>query len=135
MSQFINFQNLKLKKTKNQYLALPEKIMYTSSPDVFSPNFICKVEDLKNSFEGVIDKQPRISKKFYDSERNKFKCIQKTKFFKFPDLIDVEFIKIKDNISSIAIYSRSVYGYYDFNVNRNRVKLWIEIICKTLPTD
>ena len=95
MSQFINFQNLKLKKTKNQYLALPEKIMYTSSPDVFSPNFICKVEDLKNSFEGVIDKQPRISKKFYDSERNKFKCIQKTKFFKFPDLIDVEFIKIK----------------------------------------
>ncbi|MBL41112.1 MAG: hypothetical protein CMM49_00465 [Rhodospirillaceae bacterium] len=134
MSQFINFKTLKLKKTKNQYLSLPENSIFVSSPDILSPTFICTIEEIKTIFEEFILTQPRISSKFFDDQLNKFKCIQKTKYFKFPDLIDIEFIKIKDDVSSIAIYSRSIYGYYDFNVNKNRVKLWLDFLCKKLPT-
>ena len=131
MSQFINFKNLQLRKTNNQHLVLPKEFVSLSLPSALSPKFSCDLEKLKIVFVDMIDKQPRISKKFFDDPKNKFRCIQKTKFFKFPDIIDIEFIEIDNNYSSIAIYSRSVYGYYDFNVNKNRVNLWLNILVKS----
>ena len=135
MSQFINFKNLKLRKTNNQHLVLPKEFVSLSLPNALSPKFSCDLEKLKIAFVEMIDKQPRISKKVFDNKKNKFSCIQKTKFFKFPDMIDIEFIKIDNNFSSIAIFSRSVYGYYDFNVNKNRVNLWLNILVKSLTKD
>ncbi|MAR79588.1 MAG: hypothetical protein CMM18_05110 [Rhodospirillaceae bacterium] len=132
MYKFINFKDLLLKKTRNQYLVLPKNFISISKPDSISPIFKCHVKNLQDLFLEFINDQNRIRDIKIDRENNKFRCIQYTKFFRFPDIIDVEFIEIDAELSAIAIYSRSRYGYYDFNVNKNRTKMWIEGISKKI---
>ncbi len=50
---------------------------------------------------------------------------ERSAFFGFPDLIDVETIETGEAKSTLAIYSRSKYGYYDFGVNKRRVETWL----------
>ena len=132
MYKFINFKDLLLRKTRNQYLVLPKKFISISKPDRISPIFKCNVKNLQDIFLEFINNQNRIRDIKIDRENNKFCCIQYTKFFRFPDIIDVEFIAIDAELSAIAIYSRSIYGYYDFNVNKNRIRMWIEGISKKI---
>jgi uncharacterized protein (DUF1499 family) len=45
--------------------------------------------------------------------------------FRFPDLISALFLDEKGGKSTIAVYSRSVYGHSDLGVNRARIMGWI----------
>ena len=56
--------------------------------------------------------------------------VQRTERLKFPDYISVKFIDMGDGTTSVAIYSRSRYGYADLGTNQARVERWI----KTLET-
>jgi len=56
--------------------------------------------------------------------------VQRTERLKFPDYISIKFIDLGDNTSTIAVYSRSRYGYADQGVNKARVDRWV----KTLET-
>jgi uncharacterized protein (DUF1499 family) len=51
--------------------------------------------------------------------------IQHSPVFRFPDIVTVEFVPLGPNRSSIAVYSRSRYGQYDFAKNRKRVERWL----------
>jgi hypothetical protein len=51
--------------------------------------------------------------------------IQHSPIFRFPDIVTVEFVALGPERSSIAIYSRSRYGGYDFAENRKRVERWL----------
>ena len=128
MSPFINFKNLKLKKTNNQYLVIPRQSEIELTPNIFSPIFECKVGNLQSYWFEVVNKQDGIGEVRNDERNYKFKCIQYSKVFKFPDIVDVEFYKIDEDLSTLAIYSRSKYGYYDFKVNKNRINLWLNIL-------
>ena len=44
---------------------------------------------------------------------------------RFPDLIAVQFMDEKGGTSTLAIYSRSVYGHSDLGVNKARTMGWI----------
>jgi uncharacterized protein (DUF1499 family) len=41
-------------------------------------------------------------------------------------------IDIEAALSTLAIYSRSQYGYYDFGANKRRVEKWLEQLVGTL---
>lgn len=56
--------------------------------------------------------------------------VQRTEKLKFPDYISVKFIGLEDGTTSIAVYSRSRYGYADLGMNQARVERWV----KTLDT-
>ena len=79
--------------------------------------------------------QNRIRNIVLDKKNYKFSCIQSTRVFRFPDIIDFEFLTISIDYSSVAIYSRSRYGYYDFNVNKKRVMLWLDEISRNISID
>jgi uncharacterized protein (DUF1499 family) len=51
--------------------------------------------------------------------------IQHSPIFRFPDIVTVEFVALGPERSSVAVYSRSRYGGYDFAANRKRVKRWL----------
>ncbi len=133
MSNFINFENLKLKKSKNQFLILPKDYKNKILPDLFSPVFLCNINELQDKWFSLINKQDNILNVTLDKELHKYKCIQCTKFFRFPDIIDVEFFEKNTDSSELAIYSRSKYGYYDFNVNKKRIYSWLNKIKKIIP--
>jgi uncharacterized protein (DUF1499 family) len=46
--------------------------------------------------------------------------------------VTVEFIPLGPDQSSLAIYSRSRYGHYDFGHNRNRAETWLADLEKLL---
>ena len=50
--------------------------------------------------------------------------LQRSRLMSFPDTIDVRFIAIDNDRSTLAIYSRSQIGRSDFGVNLERIRLW-----------
>ena len=65
-----------------------------------------------------------------DPDGRRFVYIQHSPTFRFPDIITVEFVPLGPYRSSIAIYSRSRYGHYDFGKNRKRVGKWLALLEK-----
>ena len=73
----------------------------------------------------MIAEQPRIVPLGEALEGRRLTYIQHSVLFRFPDVVTVEFIPLGPDQSSLAIYSRSRYGQYDFGQNRNRVETWL----------
>jgi uncharacterized protein (DUF1499 family) len=65
--------------------------------------------------------------KNYD-DVDQFDIVERSRYFAFPDIMTVRFFKRGEDKSTLAIYSRSVYGRYDFGVNRARVEKLLRII-------
>lgn len=51
--------------------------------------------------------------------------IARTKYVGFPDYISIKFIELDADRSTIAVFSRSRFGYSDRGVNRRRVLAWL----------
>jgi len=60
---------------------------------------------------------------------------QRTENLKFPDYISIKVIELGENRSTIAIYSRSRYGYGDMGVNKDRVLRWLETLSSFIETE
>lgn len=52
--------------------------------------------------------------------------VQRSLIFRFPDTVNIAVSAVGDGQASLAIYSRSNYGYGDFGVNRRRVETWLK---------
>ena len=127
---YIDFKNLENTKRYNSYILCPKDYCKNLLPNKLSPKYKISMLELKSILIRTIYNSKRV--KFVRYQKNHYQFIQKSKIFRFPDIIDVEFIAIDAELSAIAIYSRSIYGYYDFNVNKNRIRMWIEGISKKI---
>lgn len=107
----------------NDYLVCPPDICSTV-PDEVSPVFKVPVSRLQQEVLAVVRSQPRI-KSLTGSEGAQYEFVQRTGLMNFPDTITVRFYALDGNRSTLAIYSRSHFGYYDLGVNRKRVKSWL----------
>jgi uncharacterized protein (DUF1499 family) len=63
-----------------------------------------------------------------EPESRRYTYIQHSPVFRFPDIITVEFVPLGPDHSSLALYSRSRYGEYDFAKNRKRVEKWLVLL-------
>ncbi len=73
----------------------------------------------------MIAQQPRIKNISESEDGLQIDYVQRTAFMRFPDCITVRFIYIDAKRTTLTIYSRSVYGYSDFGVNKARVQSWL----------
>lgn len=129
--EMINFKNLTLTNKPNYYLACPENYCNVS-PNEFTTQYPVNVEKLQLAWQQMLDKQPQINVVKSIPSEHKYQYVQYSRIFRFPDYIDVQFIPIAHNMSTLAIYSRSRFGYYDFRVNEKRVKNWLSILANYL---
>ena len=97
---------------------------------VASPVFPLPWERLRDYWTEVISGEKRVETIAPDPDNRRFVYIQHSAAFRFPDIITVEFVQLGPNRSSIAIYSRSRYGRYDFGKNRKRVGKWLALLEK-----
>ncbi len=95
-----------------------------------SPIFPLPWERLPEYWTEVISGEKRIETISADPDERRFVYIQHSPTFRFPDIITVEFVQFGSDHSSIAIYSRSRYGRYDFGKNRKRVGKWLALLEK-----
>jgi uncharacterized protein (DUF1499 family) len=97
---------------------------------IASPVFPLPWERLREYWTEVISGEKRVETIVSDPDNRRFVYIQHSPTFRFPDIITVEFVQLGPNRSSIAIYSRSRYGSYDFGKNRKRVGKWLALLAK-----
>jgi hypothetical protein len=118
-----NFQSIQLPSYPNYYLVCPEKFCNVL-PNAYSPVFPASAEDLFNAFNQVVATQPTV--RFVNSipEQGQFFLEERPIFFNLPSDIMVQFVALSDTTSTLVVYSRSRYGFYDFGANRRLVTNW-----------
>lgn len=130
--QVINFQTLEMTEKSNQYLVLPEG-QYKAEPHEISPALKVSAEDLKKYFVEVAERQEKVELIRTSADGKQLDFVQRTPLMGYPDTITVRFIGQDSDTSTLAIYSRSSYGYSDLGANAERVKEWLEQLQKSLP--
>jgi len=126
-----SISELKSRGSMNSELITPENFAPQCSPppSKVSPVYNVTVENLRDKFfETVKDNAQRTVISFADDETMTYGLIQRSLLLQFPDLITVQFIKIDENSSTLAIYSQSIYGAGDLGVNANRVENWLSLL-------
>lgn len=125
----IDFPNLKKSRKPSTYLMAPEGFC-TYEPAQISPVFDVSAADLAAAFEALILGKPnteKLSETPIDGDRQ-MDYVQYSKTIGFPDTITIRFMEVEENRSTMAIYSRSHYGYRDFGVNRKRIVEWMKLL-------
>ena len=123
----VDFEEFKLTDTANQYLMCPPGFC-DANPHADSPVFDVSVEQLRGRWREVVAVQPRIVLLAEDEDGQQFDYVQRSARFRFPDIITVRFISVSSSLSTLAIYSRSIYGKSDFGVNRERIDAWLKTL-------
>jgi uncharacterized protein (DUF1499 family) len=124
----IDFKTLELGDAPNQTLVLPDGFNSISKPHLLSPIFPIPIDSLYHCWLHMVNKQPRVKLIAQATNKNQYEFLQRSAVFHFPDIITVQFLSLPDNHSSLAAYSRSKYGYYDFGVNRRRMVCWLDLL-------
>ena len=120
----VEFEQLVLSNKPNQYLVCPRGYC-SEAKGAEATEFDVPVEQLRKEWEGLIASEPRVEvlAKHGDMQVD---YVQRSARFRFPDIITVRFVELSASRSTLAIYSRSVYGHSDFGVNKRRVEGWIQ---------
>lgn len=124
----MDFSRLRLHRRKNnQYLVAPRGHT-ADAPHRVSPVFDRPVEALASDFRRHALAQPRVRLLEVSVDGRRLELVQRSRIFRFPDRISVEFLPLEDERSTLAIYSRAKYGSTDFGVNRKRIDAWLAAI-------
>ncbi len=90
-----------------------------------SPLFDVPVEQLRARWREVAAAEPRVELLAEHGDGWQFDYVQRSARFRYPDIVTVRFIAASATQSTLAIYSRSIYGRSDFGVNRARIETWL----------
>ena len=123
----VDFAALKLTDRPNQFLICPPGLCGAKA-HADSPLFDVPVERLRARWREVVAGQPSVESLAEDQDGLGFDYVQRSPRFRFPDLITVRFIAAAPERSTLAIYSRSIYGESDFGVNRERIEAWLALL-------
>jgi uncharacterized protein (DUF1499 family) len=96
-----------------------------ASEAIPSPIFEMSWAHLRDAWRRMIAAEPRLIAVAEDVRHRRSAYVAHTAVFGFPDVVTVEFVALGSDRSSIALYSRSRYGRYDFGKNRRRVERWL----------
>lgn len=123
----VNITELRSPLVQPSFLACPPHYC-TAVEAVVSPMFNLPWDRLRQYWIEVIASQPRVVSVRTNEDPARLVYIQHSPAFRFPDIITVEFVPLGPNRSSVAIFSRSRYGKYDFAKNRKRVEKWLVLL-------
>lgn len=126
-----DFEDLPIVDTPNYYTVCPPDFCNYEPSDI-SPVYPVEINKVIKSWKKVIDSQPRVTKLATDDDNYQYTYMQRSKLLRFPDIINVKFIPLENNHTTVAIYSQSKYGYSDMGVNKKRVELWLDLLMQKL---
>lgn len=121
----IDFATLKLNWKPNQFLLAPSGLCQSAQPHVESPIFDMPPDFLLDNVRQIALSAPRTKEVADRPTPTQTVFVEKSKVFRFPDLIDVMTVPVGENQSALAIYSRAQIGIRDFGVNRKRIEGWL----------
>ena len=123
----VDFATLELSGKPNQYLMCPADLC-VATPHAEPPVFAVPAPELAEAWAGVIAREPRVSRLVEDAAALQFDYVQRSALWRFPDIITARFIALSPETSTVAVFSRAIYGYGDLGVNRKRVTAWLGLL-------
>lgn len=128
----INWQQIKLPNSPNYcLLSADQQAALHSNRVINSPEFNCSASQLTEKLKEILENQPRLQ--LYRSDSQQQHYVQRSLIFRFPDIITIECHAVDKQHSTVFIYSRSVYGYSDFGVNKKRIQNYLDQLISSLP--
>lgn len=120
------FKNFKRSTLPNNALICPENFCDNATPDSVAPVFSFSVGKLRDLFQNSIKNEKRLERVHTNDPAMRERYVQRSQMFSFPDTIQVEFIALTPNTSTIALYSNAQLGFSDGKVNFKRLKRWLK---------
>ncbi len=120
----IDIRALRRPTTPNTYLLAPEGFCLHATPDAAAPIFPTSPAALYTAWLDVLNAQPRTRLVEQDPETLQIAATQRSAILGFIDDVAAQILPAASG-ASLAIYSRSRVGRYDFGVNRKRIVRWI----------
>jgi uncharacterized protein (DUF1499 family) len=131
VSEF-DFKNLQRQNMPNQYLMCTNQLCNAYIDDL-PPIYGANLFEVRKAWETMLQGEPRVKELRRNVDATQIDYVQRSAFWRFPDVITIRFIPISEKKTTIAIYSRSVYGQGDFGVNKERIRAWIAKLNGMLP--
>ncbi len=120
----VDLATLERPTSPNSYLVCPAD--RTSAPvDREPPVFEVGRDRLEQLWLDALADEPRLERRIAEPETHRYVFVQRTQVFRFPDIVQLEFLEVPPDRSTLCLYSRSVYGYGDLGKNRARVEDWL----------
>ncbi|MEM8988548.1 MAG: DUF1499 domain-containing protein [Pseudomonadota bacterium] len=123
-----DFATLEPPSSPNTYLVCTAEVCEAAPFDRQSPVFEAPAEAVKDAWFAMISDQPRITNGAADDATLQYEFIQRSRLFRFPDTVTVRFVPLEAGRSTLAVYSRSKYGYGDMGANKRRVENWLSAL-------
>jgi uncharacterized protein (DUF1499 family) len=105
------------------------------APDIVTQPYHVPPRLLYDAVRAVAQAQPRVFVAAEYPDRMQSHYVARSAVFNFPDLVTVQVAAAGESAGTVAIYSRSVYGYSDLGVNRSRIATWLRALQATLHQD
>ncbi len=128
----INFATLQRRDTPNQYLMCTNQLCKAYIDDL-PPIYGANVFEVRKAWETMLQREKRVRELRRDVQATQIDYVQRSAFWHFPDIITIRFIAMGERKTTIAIYSRSLYGHGDLGVNKTRIRDWIGKLNAMLP--
>ena len=123
-AQTMDLRSIDRSSSPNDSLACPPGLCRAKA-DFQSPIFALEENDLMKRVEAVLTAEPRTALVGKDPALDQLVFVQRSALFGFPDTIWIQATDV-DQRTSLIVYSRANYGYWDLGVNRDRVRGWLE---------
>jgi uncharacterized protein (DUF1499 family) len=116
------FKTLKRPDSPNTWLVAPAD--FAIKPDAVAPVFDVPVSRLRARFESVVAGTEGAG--LVAETTDAMHVVVTTPLLKFKDDVRALFVPVGEGKSTVALYSASRVGYWDFGTNRRRVENWLE---------
>lgn len=123
----VDFATLVRDDRPNSWLVCPPGACPLADADATAPVFDMPVETLRTRMLELIEIGGDARLRSVDMERQQFGFVVRTPTMRFPDVVTVRFYPAGEG-STLAILSRSIYGWSDIGANRRRVERWLAIL-------
>jgi uncharacterized protein (DUF1499 family) len=128
---FIDFSEVRMERRPNRFLVCPTFDLCAELNDR-TAIFDAEVPQMKARWDELIALEPRMELVLADEEKMQYVYIQRSRLLRLPDVLTVQFYDEGNFRSTLAIYSRGIYGSGDFGSNSSRVIRFLDGLEVTL---
>lgn len=125
----LDFTTLVRTGKPNDYLVCPVDYC-AATADAEAPVTALSADELRDRLIEFTTDGPQagnITRLRFDLSTRHFEFLVRTPTMRFPDIVAVDVIE-RDGGSSLALYSKSIYGYSDVGKNRERLEIWLRFL-------
>lgn len=121
----VDFAALKPPATSHFFLAAPDEECPQTKPQMHAPVFAVDCARLRQEVIRIVRTEPLTERVGMDPDWLGDRFIQRTRWLRVPDLIQVRYIPLDTGHATLAIYSRCLIPEHGAGHNEERVKRWI----------